>query len=103
MSSRYFDRDGNPITSEQWIPLIGNNKFLRDEIEDVTVSTVYLGLDHSFGGGPPLIYETMVFGTDDEHECQWRYSTKEEASLGHDKIVAAVRNKTFTRDMDVAP
>lgn len=29
----------------------------------VRVSTVFLGIDHNFsGGGPPLLYETMVFG-----------------------------------------
>lgn len=25
------------------------------------VSTVFLGIDHSFGFGPPLLFETMVF------------------------------------------
>lgn len=25
------------------------------------VSTVFLGLDHSFGDGPPLLFETLVF------------------------------------------
>lgn len=26
------------------------------------VSTVFLGLNHQFGEGPPLLFETMVFG-----------------------------------------
>lgn len=26
------------------------------------VSTVFLGLDHNYGDGPPLLWETMVFG-----------------------------------------
>lgn len=28
---------------------------------DYWISTVFLGLDHSWNGGPPLIFETMVF------------------------------------------
>ena len=27
----------------------------------VRVSTVFLGLDHQFGEGPPLLFETMAF------------------------------------------
>jgi hypothetical protein len=55
----------------------------RTEIsKDVSVSTVFLGLDHQFGEGPPLIFETMVFGgpLDQQEE---RYSTWEEAEAGH--------------------
>jgi hypothetical protein len=51
------------------------------------VSTVWLGINHSYWGGPPLIFETMVFCHFD-HECDWlheqcRYSTKEQALRGH--------------------
>lgn len=52
------------------------------EKNDVRVSTVFLGLDHSFGDGPPLIFETMIF--DGEHDgYQQRYSTWEDAEEGH--------------------
>lgn len=52
------------------------------------VSTVFLGLDHSFGGGPPLLFETMVFenGTNEDVGCN-RYSTWEEADAGHAGMV----------------
>jgi len=61
----------------------------KSTIGDVFVSTVFLGVDHNFGGGPPLLFETMVFrGSLDE--CQWRYSTWEEAEAGHAAVVAAV-------------
>lgn len=43
------------------------------------VSTVFLGLDHSFGEGPPLLFETMVFPSHDMN----RYSTWDEAKEGH--------------------
>lgn len=54
-----------------------------------TVSTVFLGLDHQFGGGPPLIFETMVFTTDTNDPadgiCE-RYSTWNEALKGHAEV-----------------
>jgi hypothetical protein len=37
-------------------------------------------------GGPPLIFETMVFGGSKDGEMD-RYSTKEEAEKGHEAMV----------------
>lgn len=49
---------------------------------DVRISTVFLGLDHSFGmGDTPILFETMIFGLKDEY-CE-RYSTWDEAEAGH--------------------
>jgi hypothetical protein len=62
----------------------------RDQIGEVTISTVFLGLDHSWGGGPPLIFETMIFGGEHSDD-QWRYSTWYEAVEGHRRAVALVR------------
>jgi hypothetical protein len=72
------------------------------------ISTVFMGLDHSFGsGGPPVLWETMVFGemvysefsgreirdTVDRDGYFARYSSKEAALLGHEMIVARVREE----------
>lgn len=62
----------------------------RTEIGDIRVSTVFLGLDHSFlGQGPPLLFETMIFGGDREGEMM-RYSTWAEAELGHMEVVESL-------------
>jgi hypothetical protein len=48
----------------------------------VRVSTVFLGLDHAFGGGKPLLFETMMFKNghgDDTGRC----STWDEAETQH--------------------
>lgn len=29
---------------------------------DIKISTVFLGMNYRFGEGPPLIFETMIFG-----------------------------------------
>src|SRR5882757_3426775 len=55
--------------------------------EGVRVSTVFLGLDHSFGSsGPPILFETMIFGGEHD-QYQERYSTWEEAEAGHKRAV----------------
>lgn len=54
------------------------------------VSTVFLGLDHNFGEGPPLLFETMVFEGPLDQRMQ-RYSTWEEAERGHYEMVLQVQ------------
>jgi len=39
-----------------------NRTIAKDTINGIDVSTVFLGLDHQFGEGKPLLFETMVFG-----------------------------------------
>ena len=63
-----------------------------DHVGEVHVSTVFLGLDHAFTGGPPLVFETMVFGLPGESEYQWRYHTWDEAAAGHVRVLTAVRD-----------
>jgi hypothetical protein len=56
---------------------------------NVRVSTVFLGLDHSwnFGNASPILFETMIFGG--EHDgYQDRYHTYNEALAGHKKAIA---------------
>lgn len=61
----------------------------QTQVGDVKISTVFLGLDHSFGGGKPLLFETMIFGGK-EDGFQDRYSTWDEAVEGHKKAVELV-------------
>jgi hypothetical protein len=88
----YYDRQGRPISLEEYCRTFTPDRspVARTTVGHVTVSTVWLGLDHQFGDGPPLIFETMVFGAElDEH--QWRYATEGEALLGHQVAVAEVK------------
>lgn len=58
--------------------------------DEAFVSTVFLGIDHNFfGDGPPLVFETMVFGGKHD-QAQERYSTWNEAEAGHWRWVSAV-------------
>ena len=94
----YYDRQGNPLTLMQWAKLVENFDYkvvAQTEVGFDRVSTIWLGLNHNWWGGPPLIFETMIFWFcpdqhDDEQEC-WRYPTEEAALAGHDQAVAYVK------------
>jgi hypothetical protein len=62
----------------------------KDEIGEARVSTVFLGIDHRWGDGPPLLFETMIFGGP-HTEYQTRASTWDEAEKQHAEAVALVR------------
>ena len=66
-----------------------NRVVAKDEINGARVSTVFLGLDHSFGGNKPLLFETMIFGGEHD-DYQERYTTWEEAEAGHKKAVEMI-------------
>lgn len=65
---------------------------LKTEVNGYLVSTVDLGINHNFGEGKPLYYETMIFKKDGKNidysdlYCE-RYSTEEEAKIGHKKAI----------------
>ena len=91
----YFDPDGQPITRKQWAKIFEHGKRIvaRTTVGPVEISTVWLGIDHSFREeDPPLIYETMAFwlgtptpGHGLEDWCE-RYTTREQAEAGHTKM-----------------
>ena len=61
----------------------------QTSLGDVKILTVFLGLDYQLSDGPPLLFETMVFGGKYDGD-QWRYSTWDEAVAGHDAVVARI-------------
>lgn len=94
--SRYYKRDGTPYPEGdeglfEWGRDLGDPKKKIVKQEELPngkfVSTVWLGLDHQFGDGPPLIFETMVFSPDRNDEDMERYTTEEEALKGHEEMV----------------
>lgn len=97
--SLYYLLDGEtprPVSAEEWSARFdAEPEHRRVALTFVTptvyVSTVFLGIDHGFGRrpeDPPVLFETMVFGTDDQE--QWRYTSLAAARAGHGEVVAAV-------------
>lgn len=57
----YFDKAGRPIPLMKWAELFENREYrlVQQEVlpDGRWVSTVWLGLNHQYGDGPPLIFE----------------------------------------------
>ncbi len=62
--------------------------------ENGRISTVFLGLDHNYSDeGPPILWETMVFGGALDQEQDRCSGNREQAEAMHEKMVALVRSK----------
>lgn len=89
----YYVLDGHVPRATTWRESFGHAEVRRvasTDLGDISVSTVFLGFDHNWGDGPPILFETMVFGGD-HGGYEWRYSTWDEAVDGHNRVVAAVK------------
>lgn len=104
-SDRYIlDEEGNPVVEPdlmKWAKWIEHNErtIAHNELRNIRVSTIFLGIDHSFGVSAqkyPLIFETMVFDDNKQKsnydQFQDRYSTRKEALRGHNKILKKLFN-----------
>jgi hypothetical protein len=94
--------------------LIGQEDVVGPDNKTYWVSTVFLGLDHSFGpSGPPLLFETMVFErhepcvvemlgieyTSDKDEVYVRrYATLAQATAGHERAIQRVLSGNLDDD-----
>lgn len=96
MEKYILDANGNPVPADldTWAKWYETNRESRrvalDEFDNIRVSTVFLALNHNWGDGPPLLFETMVFGGKMD-EYMRRYSTRKEAENGHKEVVSMVK------------
>lgn len=80
-------RTAEPVDMMTWARWFEDNSAVRTvarkERGGVLISTVFLGLNHQYDpDGPPLIFETMIFGGALDH-YQIRCSTYEQAEQQH--------------------
>lgn len=94
----YYDRQGNLINRDEFARLFSDEKYKivqRTEVgETTTISTVWLGIDHSLGSGDPMIFETMIFDPEGTNDC-YRYATIEEAIAGHEDALRTKKESTI--------
>lgn len=100
MRHLWYDRLGWPISVQRAERLLGDPEYVR--VAEHTeagfwISTVWLACDHSIGfpvSGPPILFETMIFGPEDwQGEYVERYPTEAAALAGHDQAVAWLRDE----------
>jgi hypothetical protein len=93
-SVKHYYPDGKAIVDDELLPafmkwallfeqrngdrIIGQSKTLYGE----RLSTVWLGLDHQYGDGPPLIFETMLFAPDPKKVNRSALSARQRAVMG---------------------
>ena len=99
---RTYDRKGIPISIDEWHSRLESERRVAETTlpDGKWVSTVWLGLDHRHGDGPPLIFETMVFPSNGEWgdlDCE-RYSTEGQAVAGQAAMV-----EKWSRGGEAAP
>jgi hypothetical protein len=106
----YFDKLGNPLTLEEFVLLFEDRDYCiikqtrhKEKGKEFWLSTVWVGINHQFGNGPPLIFETMalrykpkftdVIASDEDWEWQERYTTEDEALAARDpwRVVTVYR------------
>jgi len=99
-----LDANGDPVEVDDFLTwgrwfetahrVIASDKDESVGADGVHVSTVFLGLDHNFDAvGPPVLWETMVFGGP-LHGEQDRYASRAAALEGHQAMCARVKAAT---------
>lgn len=97
MRSLYFGLDGQPIGVVEAERLLTSQTarcvartMITTERGRCSVSTVHLVIDHGWGTGAPVLWETMTFGGPDD-EGQRRYQSLDDAVAGHEEAVTFCR------------
>ena len=100
-----LDADNNPVLEPdvvkwaKWYE-IANRHVGNTVIGGIKISTVFLGLDHNFGGsGPPVLWESMIFGGEND-DYQERYTSYKRAVNGHKLAVDMVKKELFEKKID---
>lgn len=99
MSDFYILNDKTPVpcSSIEWAMWVEQDpinyrRIAWDEVGEIQVSTVFLGMNHGYHG-QVLLFETMVFGGE-MNEYQERYETYDEALEGHANVLKQVKGET---------
>ena len=85
---RWFERAG-----KLGLRTVSKDRDEGDPANVVEISTVFLGVDHQFGLGPPMLWESLVFGGPLDGEMR-RYSSREAALAGHQDLCRRVAAAT---------
>ncbi len=69
-----------------------NRLIEQTQVDELTVSTVFTGIDHAFGMGQKQLFETTVFGLPDDIQPQWRFASWNEAVNQHLQLVVMLEH-----------
>jgi hypothetical protein len=78
---------------------IDKRRVADQKVGESRISTVFLGLDHSFGSATPVLWETMVFGGPLDQDQMRCGGTRKDAKAMHKKMVQRVKDARPTRKL----
>ena len=92
-----LDENGNPVFEPdliKWAKWIESEKrtVANETVGDSKISTVFLGIDHAFDGGPPVLWETMVFGGELDQHQERCGGSQPQAQKMHNRMVQMVKD-----------
>lgn len=98
MNGKYILNDsGKPVPAwsiEAWGRWFetADRTVAKEKVGDCEVSTVFLAMDHRFADdGPPILWETMVFGGKLDQEQDRCSGSREQAEAMHARMVQRVK------------
>ena len=95
-----LDENNKPVKATiiqygEWIEKNPERKAVKQEhIDDIFISTVFLGLDHAWPKNDiiPVLWETMIFGGEHDQYMD-RYTSYEDAVEGHQTALNLVNKQ----------
>ena len=97
------------MTWARWFENVENRRVAFDEVGDYQVSTIFLGLDHSFDYGPqdpltwkPVLWESIIFDVIRDCKEMLRYRSREAALAGHAHLVELARKLQESQESQLA-
>lgn len=104
-SDQYILVNGVPVIEpdlQKWGEFFNNKDSRRvdyTKIDDkIAISTVFLGIDHSFSGGPPILWETLIMGGEHDQDMMRCSGTIEDARSMHNRAVAMFKTIEVVQD-----
>lgn len=102
MSDHYILDGHKPVpcdlmTWARWFENTENRRVAGESVDGALVSTVFLGIDHAFGYGPPQLFETMILGGPHDG-YQERCATWEQAEAMHRRALDVARSAPQLND-----
>jgi hypothetical protein len=108
---KFYHRDSTPILDDELLPAVEKWALLFERRENRIIgqhrtlygeklSTVFLGLDHNFGFGPPILFETMLFAPGERRRLRrlWEPSTMTEAEREAEKAEEREKARRYPHD-----
>jgi len=101
-----LDQNGEPVAEpdpQVWADWFFQSKIKepklsivrRSKIGKAIVSTVFIGVDHNFSeDGPPILWESMVFGGPFDHQSTRCSGSREQAEAMHERMIQLVKEAT---------